>query len=102
MTAEEWSKQHSRYEKYAKPIFNRALKDSFANVKTMIPLINYENYQQLIVASFNFAPMQQAYLKVYTRVGLVQGNRIGRELNSLRPALIPPSCKALWNGCIQT
>jgi len=81
MTAEEWTTQHKRYEKYAKPIFNRALKDSFANVKTMIPLINYENYQQLIVASFNFAPMQQAYLKVYTRVGLVQGNRIGRELN---------------------
>jgi len=81
MSSEEWTKAHGRYEKYAKPIFNRALKESYAPLLTMLPIINYDNYQSLIRSNINQLAMNQAYLKVYTKVGLVHGNRIGRELN---------------------
>lgn len=81
MRAEEWQLLHARYEKYARPVFNKGLKQSYANTLTIIPLLNYQNYEELIRSSMNWQAMNQAYLKVYTRIGLVHGNRIGRELN---------------------
>lgn len=81
MRAEEWQVLHARYEKYARPIFNKGLKQSYANTISIIPLLNYENYQTLIRSSMNWQAMNQAYLKVYTRIGLVHGNKVGRELN---------------------
>lgn len=81
MRAEEWQILHARYEKYARPIFNKGLKQSYANTISIIPLINYNNYKELIRSSMNWQAMNQAYLKVYTRIGIVHGNRVGRELN---------------------
>lgn len=81
MSSEEWLILHGRYEKYARPIFRKALRESYSNTMTMIPLIDYQNYKELIPASFNYAVMNQAYVKVYTRVGLVHGKRVGAEMN---------------------
>lgn len=87
MTAEEWIVYHGRYERYAKPIFNRALKESYANVLTMLPVINYENYKELIPQSFNYAAMNLAYVKVYSKVGRIQYRRTRAEIKRERKQL---------------
>lgn len=87
MTREEWLTYHGRYERYAKPIFNRALKASYANTLTMIPIMNYDNYKELIRASFNPIPMQQAYTKVYSKVGLIHYKRVKAEIKKERKQL---------------
>ena len=87
MTSEQWIVYHSRYENYARPIFRKALKQSYANVQSMIPVIDYQNYKTLIPQSFNYAAMNQAYVKVYSKVGLIHGKRIGSELKQQKKFL---------------
>lgn len=81
MTSDEWLVLHGRYEKYARPIFRKALKESYSNTLTMIPILDYTNYKTLIPASFNYGVMNQAYVKVYSKVGLTHGKRVGAEMN---------------------
>ena len=76
---EQWMKWHGQYEKRAYRIFRIALLETISH----IPLSNitYENAQPLIELNINPEKLTEAYINVYTSIGLIHGNRIGRGIN---------------------
>jgi len=76
---EQWLKWHEQYEKRAYRIFRIALLETISN----IPLSNitYENARALIELNINSDKLTHAYIEVYTSIGLIHGNRIGRGIN---------------------
>lgn len=96
MTAEEWIEVHARYEKYARPIFQRALKTSYQPILNNVQIINYDNYKAVTAFLLDTKPMEAAYTKVYSRVGLIHGKRIGYEINRNEKRFMPDDFSSDW------
>lgn len=100
MTSEEWIIYHGRYERYARPIFQRALKQSYQTILNNVSVINYDNYKAITTALLEIRPMNEAYSKVYTKVGLQHGKRIGREINRNEKQFNPFEFERDWFSSI--
>jgi uncharacterized protein with gpF-like domain len=81
MTAEQWLKCHGKYERFAYPKFREGLRLSYQPLLDNVNMISYENYKFLVPALVSRKPLNEAYHTVYSRVGLVHGKLIGKELN---------------------
>lgn len=96
MTSEEWIFYHGRYERYARPIFRKALKDSYQTILNNVSVINYDNYKSVISALLETRPMNVAYLRVYSVVGVRHGRKIGREINRNEKQFNPFEFEVDW------
>lgn len=76
----QWLIYHNGYERRSRAIFKNAIK----NVVNTIPFENvtYENYKALIAVNINDKSLEAAYLRVYTEIGLIHGNRVGQGINN--------------------
>lgn len=74
-----WLKLHRSYEKKAFAIFRKGLRDA-AN---KIPFDNLDalNYKASIQFNVGEEEIKTAYLKTYTTIGILYGNRVGRGIN---------------------
>ena len=74
-----WLKLHRSYEKKAFAIFRKGLRDA-AN---KIPFDNLDalNYKASIQFNVSEEEIKKAYLKTYTTIGILYGNRVGRGIN---------------------
>ena len=82
-----WLRLHKAYEKRAFVIFRNSLRES-ANRIPWEQMDEY-NYQTLIEYNINDDKIQKAYFDTYFYVGLLHGNRVGKELNKNIKAFIP-------------
>lgn len=74
-----WLKLHRSYEKKAFAIFRKGLRDA-AN---KIPWDNLDELNYIPSIQFNVSEeeIKKAYLKTYTTIGILYGNRVGRGIN---------------------
>lgn len=83
MTNEEyraqWLKWHSSYEVQAFRVFNKAVKESFSGLN--IDYLTYDNYKLIVPLNVQLKPLQDAYVKVYRKIGLIHGRRVGNGIN---------------------
>ena len=84
MTAEQWLKLHQKYERYAYPKFREGLRLSYQPLLDNVNMISYENYKDVIPMLVKRQPLIAAYATVYSKVGLMHGKIVGKELNQLQ------------------
>tara|TARA_R110002167_G_scaffold284737_2_gene489898 strand:+ start:25299 stop:26096 length:798 start_codon:yes stop_codon:yes gene_type:complete len=74
-----WLKLHRSYEKKAFAIFRKGLRDAAKR----IPFDNLDalNYKASIQFNVGEEEIKNAYLKTYTTIGILYGNRVGRGIN---------------------
>lgn len=84
MTADQWLKCHTKYERFAYPKFREGLRLSYQPLLNNLNMLSYENYRFLTPMLVHSAPLKEAYNTVYSKVGLTHGKLIGRELNRHR------------------
>lgn len=74
-----WLKLHRSYEKKAFSIFRKGIKDAC----NKIPFDKLDKYNYIPSIQFyvNENDINNAYLKVYTDIGLLYGNRVGNGIN---------------------
>lgn len=75
----QWLKWQRQYETRAYTIFRKAL----LATANRIPINNltYQNYKQVIALNIHTSAIEQAYIDVYTIIGIIHGNRVGRGIN---------------------
>lgn len=75
----QYLKWHRQYERMAYTIFRKAL----VITANRIPIDNltYGNYKTLIPLNIHKEAIEKAYIEVYTTIGLIHGNRVGRGIN---------------------
>lgn len=83
MTNEEylsqWIKWHRQYEIKAFRIFKEAIISTLQRIP--IDNLNYYNYNEVVKLNIYQNLIEQAYIDVYTTIGLIHGNRVGRGIN---------------------
>lgn len=74
-----WMIQHRGYEKLAYSIFL----ESFRDVANKIPFnfINESNYEIIIQSTISRQTISESYFKVYSEVGKIHGQRVGKSIN---------------------
>lgn len=100
MTSAEWLDYHAKYEKYARPVFNRALKASYQPILNNLHVITYANYKAITAFLLDRRPMESAYTKVYSRVGLIHGKRVGYEINRQEKRFMPEGFSSDWMAAV--
>lgn len=74
-----WMRQHAQYERIAYSIFITDLRES--SNKIPFNFLTEDNYESLIDSSIPLEDITQAYFKVYKEIGVIHGERVGREIN---------------------
>lgn len=76
----QWHKYQRGYERRAYTIFRRALLDMVSRIP--FDNLTYANYTLLIPLNLHQEYIDKAYVDVYTQIGLLHGNRIGKGINA--------------------
>lgn len=83
MTTEQYRLQylkwHRGYERRAYNIFRKAMIATVGRLN--IDNITYSNYKIIIPLNITIESIRKAYQDVYTQIGLIHGNRVGRGIN---------------------
>lgn len=74
-----WHVYQRGYERRAYTIFRRSLSTTVNNIP--FDNLSYENYQAVITLNIRQQDIEAAYIEVYTQIGLLHGNRVGRSIN---------------------
>lgn len=74
-----WLRQHAQYEKIAYREFLRAFRETAENIPFF--LLNVSNYEMVIQTSISQRDITNAYYDVYREVGVIHGQRVGKEIN---------------------
>jgi len=76
----QWLSWHEGYERRTRRVFREAILD----ILNRIPIDNltYENYELVIPLNIHKEPLNVAYIKIYTEIGLLHGNRVGKGINA--------------------
>lgn len=77
---EQWIRWHEGYEQRSRKYFREAIVN-FIN-RFPIDNLSYANYQIVLDLNKNLSEFEAAYLRVYTDIGLLHGNRVGRGINA--------------------
>lgn len=74
-----WLRWHRQYEAMS----FRLMKEAIIQTSKRIPLdnVNYENYKFVVPLNIKPDKIEQAYFELYEKIGLIHGNRIGRQIN---------------------
>lgn len=75
----QWLKWHSQYERTAYKQFHKALQKSYEGLNP--DNITYDNYKVAIPLNVQDKAITQAYIDVYTTIGMIHGKRVGRGIN---------------------
>ncbi len=75
----QYRKWHTAYERRSYKIFRKALLATARRVP--VDNLSYYNYKQVIPLNIEKKLIEQAYFDVYTQIGLIHGNRVGRGIN---------------------
>ena len=94
-----WLKLHRSYEKKAFAIFRKGLRDAAKR----IPFDNLDalNYKASIQFNVGEEEIKNAYLKTYTTIGILYGNRVGRGINRDIKAFTLDSCADAYKRFLQ-
>lgn len=72
-------RQHAQYERMAYKIFIESFRES--SNKIPFNFLTEGNYDLLVESSIPVEDITQAYFKVYKDIGLIHGERVGKEIN---------------------
>lgn len=75
----QYLKYHSQYERSAYKQFHKALQQSYSGLNP--DNITYDNYKVAIPLNVQDKAITQAYIDVYTTIGMIHGKRVGRGIN---------------------
>lgn len=75
----QYRKWHGAYERRSYKIFRKALLETARRIPT--DNLTYFNYKQVIPLNINSTIIERAYFDVYTQIGIIHGNRVGRGIN---------------------
>jgi len=70
---------HRQYERTAFKIFKKAIIETASRIP--VSSLDYSNYQILIPLNLHKEKIENAYIDVYTIIGLLHGKRVGRSIN---------------------
>ncbi len=76
---EQWNRYHLAYEKRATPILMRVFREWGNSINW--DAMTETNYTAPLRLSIDEKLMFNAYLEIYTQIGLVHGRRVGRSIN---------------------
>lgn len=74
-----WIRYHKQYEKIAYTVFIKSIRET-AN-KIPFQFLTEDNYMLTIDKTITIDEILQAYFKVYSEVGLIHGERVGKSIN---------------------